>query len=419
MKIRNWKLKISGRDGQSLIEVLIGLAIGAVLIGAASLGVTFMLRSSASSQNVQIGTGLAQDLVDKVRSVSAAKWQDVYNLTKGTSTSYFVNASGTQLITVEGQEGVISNENTNGLIGYWKMDETTSTATTTTFDASGNGYHGTLTNGPTRATTTCKISYCLSFDGGNDYVSTPNQNYGNDVTLAVWFKGGSQTPSDWNYWLNSTVNWLEFGTFSDSATFKDNNATGTPSVSAGSTFTDNNWHHAVGVIRSNVMEIWIDGTLKASRSDYPTGQSHTNVGHRIGGNGVARGWAGLIDDVRIYNRGLPADEIQRLWNSVVFTRYFNVTNVNRDTNGNIVSSGGNEDPSTQKITVTVQWPGTGTNVGQIQLVDYLTRWQNQVFQQTDWLGGSGQTGVITSPNSQYDSATSISNPAGSIRIQGL
>ena len=96
-----------------------------------------------------------------------------------------------------------------------------------------------------------------------------------------------------------------------------------------------------------------------------------------------------------------------------------MTNVNRDTNGNIVSSGGNEDPSTQKITVTVQWPGTGTNVGQIQLTDYLTRWQNQVFQQTDWLGGSGQTGPITTPNSQYDSATSISNPAGSIRIQGL
>src|SRR5262249_49373042 len=54
---------------------------------------------------------------------------------------------------------------TQGLIGYWKFDESTGT---TAIDSSGLGNNGILTNGPTW--TSGKVNGALGFDGINDYV---------------------------------------------------------------------------------------------------------------------------------------------------------------------------------------------------------------------------------------------------------
>ena len=51
---------------------------------------------------------------------------------------------------------------TDGLVGWWKFDETNGTIA---YDSSGNGNDGNLTNGPTWATG--KIGGALGFDGVN------------------------------------------------------------------------------------------------------------------------------------------------------------------------------------------------------------------------------------------------------------
>jgi hypothetical protein len=56
-----------------------------------------------------------------------------------------------------------------GAAAFWKLDETSGT---TAIDSSGNGYGGTLTNGPTWHSSG-KYNGSLSFDGSNDYVSVP------------------------------------------------------------------------------------------------------------------------------------------------------------------------------------------------------------------------------------------------------
>lgn len=53
-----------------------------------------------------------------------------------------------------------------------------------------------------------------------------------------------------------------------------------------------------------------------------------------------------------------------------FTRAINFENVNRDSNDNIISSGGTNDPNTKKITVTVSW-----NNKNIILSAYLTNFK--------------------------------------------
>ncbi len=422
-------IKLKAKDGQSLIEVLIGLAIGAILIGASTLGIVFILRSSTSTQNLQSGSQLTQELVDRMRSVADAAWQDLYGLTKGTSTAYFVAASGTKQIVIEGKEGVLSNEIFDGLVAHWNFDEATSTAITTTFDTSGKANHGTLTNSPSRATTTCKVSYCLDFDGVNDYVVVSNsvsiQGIASKGTIAAWVKldtlptgsnlatmvdidGTGCTARGLFFYISSNQFKLQYG---GGGVCRNVNSTTQPPIST--------WTHVVATWDSSGGKIYVNGVQEgsnASAPDFSIAQASTYIGSQ---GGTLRFVDGMLDDVRLYNRALSADEIQRLWNSTVFTRYVNVENVNRDSGGNIVSAGGNEDPSTQKITVYVEWPGAGTALGQVKVIDYVTRWANRVFNQTDWSGGGGQTDVITEPNNRYSNATSVSNPAGSIRIEGL
>lgn len=111
-----------------------------------------------------------------------------------------------------------------------------------------------------------------------------------------------------------------------------------------------------------------------------------------------------------------------------FIRYFNINNVNRDQCGMGAftqnsetacasgpgSTGISEDPSTQKITVVVLY---GNNE-LIKQDHYLVRSKNSFFKQTDWKGGSGQEGPITSVNNRYASSTGISTSTpGVIKIK--
>ena len=114
-----------------------------------------------------------------------------------------------------------------------------------------------------------------------------------------------------------------------------------------------------------------------------------------------------------------------------FTRYFSIENVNRNLCGagditlDAVTSCGSgpgtvgitDDPSAQKITVTVSWPD-GRSISRTQ---YFTRHIDKVFVQTDWSAGPNQEGPITSANNRFTSSTDINytTSTGSIIIQGF
>jgi len=58
------------------------------------------------------------------------------------------------------------------LVGWWKLDETSGT---TANDATGNGNHGTLFNGPQWVSGV--FAGALHLDGSDDYVAIQNLNY--------------------------------------------------------------------------------------------------------------------------------------------------------------------------------------------------------------------------------------------------
>jgi type II secretory pathway pseudopilin PulG len=423
MKIRNWKLKIlRSREGQSLGEVLIGLTIGAILIGAASFLVVNTLRSNASLEKSQKATQVAQEMLDKVRSWGSADWFNIYDLSKGSTNKYFLNASGTTLSVVSGEEGVLSNDVTNGLVGYWRMDESTSTVA---YDSSENSKNGTLTNSPVRSTSTCKISGCLDFSSSTSYVINNSGGFlptgSSTRTIAFWFKPNfGMTTSNIAFGYGCTIEGLSCGSagvgryvgaWANTAQIglhlETCQVTG-PATPAPTT----SWHFYTAVFNGgNTITFYMDGATPTTVTAPCTVNSSTGNGFSLG---VGR-WGyynGSLDDVRVYNRVLSADEIKQLYQSSVYTRNFYIENTCRSTgatgeitgSGDSCAGGSANDPSTQKITVSVNWP-SGATTTQLILSDYLTRWKNAIFEQADWSGGVDNSGSYTNSSDSYSSAT--------------
>ena len=76
------------------------------------------------------------------------------------------------------------------------------------------------------------------------------------------------------------------------------------------TYNDGTWHHAAGVLRNGLVELYVDGRRIAQDSTSPISvvrpATQTIVGH------VASDLVGDIDEVRIFSRALSDAEIAAL-----------------------------------------------------------------------------------------------------------
>jgi hypothetical protein len=205
----------------------------------------------------------------------------------------------------------------NGLVGWWKFDEGSGTVA---HDSSGNENDSHLINGPTWVDG--KIGGALSFDGLNDYVSIPDiqSSFVNDATLSAWtkiiFPQGGSGSNEWKGGL------MHFGTGSNlhythvGGTFYINLLRNNSRVD-GITHSVNiyEWHNLV--ITSKLGSYWkmyIDSELLKEVSATSLGiPTNCFIGKSLGTSGTY--WLhGLIDDVRIYDRALSAEEVQALYN---------------------------------------------------------------------------------------------------------
>ncbi len=91
------------QQGQSLIELLIAVTVGAILVGSAAILLVTALKASSQNKFIQTASFLAQDLVEKVTVFAEAKWYcpsgsttncGIYNLLKD-GTHYYLNVDST------------------------------------------------------------------------------------------------------------------------------------------------------------------------------------------------------------------------------------------------------------------------------------------------------------------------------------
>ena len=74
----------------------------------------------------------------------------------------------------------------------------------------------------------------------------------------------------------------------------------------------NKWYNVTATRESGIMKVFIDINLLANKSNNTSSGSNVSA-LCLGGNGT-NSFNGLIDDVRIYNRALSAEEVQALYN---------------------------------------------------------------------------------------------------------
>lgn len=403
----------NNQRGQLLVEVLVAITVGGIFILGATTAIISVLKNNYETRSSQTLSSVALDLSNRVASLASSNWHDIYDLAHGSTTHYFVVSGATSSLAVQGEEGAMFDDIETGLVGRWGFDEATGT---TAYDTSGGFDHGTLINNPSRtASSSCQVGSCLTFSNAADtYIDTGTTTgklvSASAFSVSLWFNASQamaafqgliskdqSSPYVFSIRRQGTGNNIE-------VTMSGDNLDTTLAPVAGI------WYHLVLTMDSSGRKVYINGGNEGvpNASDAyaippPDNGDHLYIGlDYLPGN--SRAFTGKIDDVRIYNRALSSFEVQQLYENASYQKYFYVENVERDGSGTIVASGGTDDPSTQKIISNVEW-GEGRSAS---LVAYVTRNRNEVFEQSDWSGGDGQEGPITSVNDQYSSAQNIS-----------
>jgi prepilin-type N-terminal cleavage/methylation domain-containing protein len=216
-----------------------------------------------------------------------------------------------------GQEFASSLDHTQGLVlmaGAWNFDECSGT---TVSDYSNRGGTGTLSGGVTWSTDTPNGKGCsLLFDGTSGTVTVPNSTAlevgANDVTMAAWIKTTATVGGDI----------LTHGSFGAGYELRINLAgrviglvnnyiSDTPAATP--FLNDGKWHFvAVIVTRNSGGYECVDGTCTTPVTN-PSAGDITNGASLTIGSGAFGYYGGNLDSVRVFNQGLTAREVGKLY----------------------------------------------------------------------------------------------------------
>jgi hypothetical protein len=215
-----------------------------------------------------------------------------------------------------------------GLISWWMFDE----GAGTTADDSAGDNDGTLVGDP--VWTSGQIGGALDFDGDDDYVDVGDPiddsldfGAGDSFSISAWVKTTDENGQivykrrctgvgghyEEGYRLHLTTGKPSFG-------IEDTSDNGTQ-ISGSTIVTNNEWHHVVAVrdTATDRLYIYLDGSSDATPvTDVTLGTLDTDRSLEIG-RADATSPPGLsyhdgkIDDVRIYERALSAEEVLQLY----------------------------------------------------------------------------------------------------------
>ena len=225
-----------------------------------------------------------------------------------------------------------------GLLGYWKMDEGTGTSTTT--DSSGNANTLTMTAMESGDWVAGQIgAYSLDFDGSAEWLTVADPasgildfTDGRDFTLTGWFNRDTFTTDDTvvakrNGIANTDDGYILYiDDATDQLILEVSEAGGTDEyqVASASTFTATGWNHFAAVWddgNATQTEIYINGKAD-NGTDTGTIANLGNLSNAVAFDIGAESdngnpFDGKIDDVRVYGSALPANEISRLYQTTV------------------------------------------------------------------------------------------------------
>ncbi len=214
----------------------------------------------------------------------------------------------------------------SGLVGYWNMDSNDINGTTL-YDKSGQGNNGTISGA---VSATGKIKQALSFDGVDDYVEVPDiaTDLSSAFTVSFWVKmkagaSGSYTPMVEKNGVANTNYPAPFDIRSNTDVFPKalvfyygESGTVAGNITVANVFPQNTWVF-ITVTFDNVNggKAYKDGVLIGSNTATTSVLDENQkimFAQRLDNLDFS---AIDLDEVRIYNRALSADEILQNYNA--------------------------------------------------------------------------------------------------------
>lgn len=217
-------------------------------------------------------------------------------------------------------------------IGHWKLNETSGT---TASDSSGNGYNGTLYNMTTTGQDDNNDSGwtndqkkfgngALTCDGTNDFLSLGNISDVKNLdhgTVSAWVKSDSQgvVMSSGHSSNSSQTPYFMLTNYG----FYSNYYGGAQNKISNYSALDNKWHLLTWTSDSVTQKFYIDGVEQSLNieagsndgswfDDYSTNTISFCVLDRLSDYGWMNG---IMDDIRLYNYAISADEVVSLYNA--------------------------------------------------------------------------------------------------------
>ena len=207
---------------------------------------------------------------------------------------------------------------TDGLYGYWKLDETSGNAA----DSTGNGYTGTCTN--ITYTASGKVSRCYTFNGSTSHVYLGNViKPTTAVSFSFWFKTtGTASEAFFIEHTEYDGAWKGFrcSIYDNGAIgilFANGNDLQMLDAAYSSGKDDDQWHHVLVTFNGTTVYIYFDGTKNSGWSwpytiAYVTSTPNLAFGSNSSGGLVLDG---EMDEIAIWNRALSDTEASDLYNS--------------------------------------------------------------------------------------------------------
>jgi concanavalin A-like lectin/glucanase superfamily protein len=206
-------------------------------------------------------------------------------------------------------------------VGSWRFNEGSGTVA---HDSSRHGNDGTLLSGAQWVPG--RFAGALSFDGNTGAVQVPDTSLLDPatVTVSAWVNS-STDPGAYKYIVAKGATACQAASYGlytgahgglEFYTSTSGGASFTLSPDVGTGVWDGRWHSVIGTFDGSTVRLYVDGTqVGAGTPDtapisYGLSSSNTLlIGNYAGCGGL--GFDGRIDQVRVFNRALGAEEIHR------------------------------------------------------------------------------------------------------------
>ena len=222
-------------------------------------------------------------------------------------------------------KGAIASVPTNGLVGYWNFDDGSGA---TAHDTSGNNNNGTITDA---TWSTGKVGRGGLQFNGSAYVTIPRipvLEFGTGgFSVGAWFRSSSNI---FGHLISSgkvpgSPGWcLVFGVNGSGLQMRIADGAKQYLSTTSPAKNDGNWHYAMGIVdrSASLLHLYIDGVEITPATSIAGLGSVTDTSTQVdfgalGGANPSQFYTGSLDDVRIYNRALSAQEVLDIYNNDV------------------------------------------------------------------------------------------------------